>query len=463
VQELDIPRKDQFGDTLWKRTSASAIISTLKNPAYAGAFVYGRSQSLQSQIDSGKKVQKQLPIEQWKIIVKDKSPAYISWKTFEKIQAMLKDNYSEYDRNKSRGIPRDGAALLHGIVYCGECGHKMAVQYKQSVRYICNFLRQQYQVPVCQYIPANHVDEKVVEAFFEALSPIELDVYDKAIEEQKQKQEEISRAHHQQLQRLQYKVNLARRQYDQVDPDNRLVASELEIRWENALRDLKQAEKSSIRNEAITIPHLPTEIKESFTSIGKELPHIWNTPLISTSRKKALLRCLIDKVIIHRSYRDLLQSCIVWKGGATTTFDIPIPVGTFAELSCAEEMEKLILEMALKGVSDKDIAEQLSEKGFRSPMKSYLLSTTVQNIRLKHRLLRNSSQSHPKRIPGFLTVSQIAERLDVSRHWIYDRINKGCIQIVKDLNSDSYLFPDDPSTIELFKKLRKGQINELKF
>ena len=84
----------------------------------------------------------------------------------EKIRNMLKDNYAQYDRNKSRGVPRPGSALIHGIVYCGECGHKMVVQYKNSTRYICNFLRQQHGSPVCQYIPADQVDQKVVEAFW---------------------------------------------------------------------------------------------------------------------------------------------------------------------------------------------------------------------------------------------------------------------------------------------------------
>jgi len=85
---------------------------------------------------------------------------------------MLLDNYAEYDRNKTRGVPRPGAALLHGMVYCGECGHKLVVQYKGGTRYLCNFLRQKYRVPVCQHIPGDAVDPSIVEAFFQALSPI---------------------------------------------------------------------------------------------------------------------------------------------------------------------------------------------------------------------------------------------------------------------------------------------------
>src|SRR5205085_4464933 len=125
--------------------------------------------------------QKHLPQEQWRIRVPDIYPAYVSWDTYQQIQQTLLDNYATYDRNKSRGVPRPGAALLHGIVYCGECGHKMVVQYKNGTRYLCNYLRQQYHVPVCQYIHADPVDIQVVEAFFQALSPVELDVYTAAV------------------------------------------------------------------------------------------------------------------------------------------------------------------------------------------------------------------------------------------------------------------------------------------
>lgn len=463
-QRLTIPRRNNYGDLVWKKPTVSAILSILKNPAYAGSFVYGRSQSVRQEPSHRKTAQKQLPLEQWKIIVKDKYPAYISWETFEKIQAMLKDNYAEYDRNKSRGIPREGAALLHGIVYCGECGHKMVVQYKNATRYICNYLRQQYRVPVCQYIPADPVDAQVVEAFFEALSPIEIDAYTEALEKQKQIEEQVDQAHRQQLQRLRYQATLAQRQFDQVDPDNRLVAAELERRWENALRELKKAEESyETKNKQHCILEIPTELKEIFKAIGQKLPEIWNTPALSTSSKKALLRCLIDKVVIHRSSRDQVHTRIVWKGGTTTTIQIPINVGSFAELSFAKEMEQLTLKLASQGFSDEKIAKQLTSRGHRSPLQKHVLPSTVKNIRLKHRVFQTPSQSHPRRISGHLTVSQIAKDLGVSKHWIYDRIHKGSIRITKDTQTKLYLFPDDSATIELFHKLKNGQIDKLQF
>ena len=253
--ELLIPRRDRFGDLVWKKPSVAAILEFLKNPAYAGAFVYGRSRTTRD--PSGKATVKRLPMDQWRICVKDKYPAYISWETFEKIQAMLKDNYAEYDRNKSRGVPRPGSALLHGIVYCGECGHKMVVQYKGGTRYLCNYLRQQYHVSVCQNIPGDPIDARVVEAFFQALSPIELDAYERALDAKKEADEKIELAHRQQLERLRYQAELAWRQFNRVDPDNRLVAAELEKRWDDTLRALREAKETCAQRQPNPEPSLP--------------------------------------------------------------------------------------------------------------------------------------------------------------------------------------------------------------
>lgn len=128
TEAFRLPRRDRFGDVVWKKPTVAAILSILKNPAYAGAFVYGRTRTLRD--PEGNVSTQRLPMDQWRIRVNDVYPAYISWETFEQIQAMLADNYAEYDRNKTRGIPRAGAALLHGLLYCGACGHKMLVQYK---------------------------------------------------------------------------------------------------------------------------------------------------------------------------------------------------------------------------------------------------------------------------------------------------------------------------------------------
>ena len=465
THDLLLPRRDRFGDLIWKKPTGAAILQILKNPAYAGAFVYGRTRSLPRDPAALHSKQVRLPLEQWRIRVNDVYPAYVSWKTFERIQAMLLDNYAEYDRNKTRGVPRPGAALLHGIVHCGECGHKLVVQYKGGTRYLCNFLRQKYRVPVCQHIPGDSVDPYIVEAFFQALSPIELDVYARATAAQQETIDQVSHANFQHLERLRYEAVLAERQFLRVDPDNRLVAAALEKRWNAALAELKRAEEIEAQQNKPAPPllALSEELQMAFKAIGQHLPALWQQGLLSQQQKKALLRCLIDKVVLHRPCPQWVQARIVWRGGETTTLKIPVPVGSLKDLAEAEEMERLVLERNAQGASDEVIANELTAQGYRSPMHPFVLPSTVRGLRLKHRQFLVRHQSHPRRVAGSLTLTQLARELDIAPHWIYDRINNGTIQITKDPTTRLYLFPDEPATLDGFKQLVKGEIKKLCF
>src|SRR4051794_26223668 len=142
------------------------ITRILRNPAYAGAFVYGRTRSCHALYPNGRLITARCPMAEWKIVVK---PAYIDWESFERIQAMLHDNHAEYERNKTRGIPRGGAAPLQGIVWCGQCGRKMSVQYKARNAYNCRPLHHKHGAPICQQLPADPIDAQVVAAFFAAV------------------------------------------------------------------------------------------------------------------------------------------------------------------------------------------------------------------------------------------------------------------------------------------------------
>src|SRR4051812_2366377 len=463
--DLLIPRKDDLGDIVWRRPTVPAICSTLENPAYAGAFVYGRTRTMLKAGSTFERIQKKLPMGEWKIRINDKYPAYVDWATFEAIQAMLRDNRSEYDRNKTRGVPRPGKALLQGIVHCGECGHQMVVQYKPKTQYICNFLRQQYRVPVCQFLPADPIDDFVVRAFFAALSPAELDLYDEAAAAIRREAEAVDCSRREQIDRLRYEARLAERQFTRVDPENRLVAAELEGRREAAPRELHQAEASYQRvlQGAGPSPTIPPELRRAFEQVGRGLPGLWDQGQLTQAQKKALLRCLIDKVVIRRIAPDAVEARIVWRGGDTTTGAIPVTVNALARLSSAAAMEETIVSWARRGKTDQEIAEHLTGQGHRSPKGPIVLRSTVQIIRLRHRILTKRSQSHPRRIPGHLTVPQVAERLQVSKHWIYDRIHNGTIQLARDADSKLFLFPDAPMIITLLEQLKAGEIREVRF
>jgi len=200
-------------------------------------------------------------------------------------------------------------------------------------------------------------------------------------------------------------------------------------------------------------------------AIGQKLPHIWNQEeVLSTAQKKALLRCLIDKVVIHRTVPDQVQTRIIWRGGATTTLQVPVTVGALTDLSDLAEMEQIIIDLSREGQSDEDIAAHLTQLGYRSPRNpKTVLPSTVQTIRLQLRIFKRPNKSQSRLIPGYLTIPQLAKALDLPLYWFYDRIRKGFIQIEKNEEMGLYLFPDHPDTLEQFQLFKSGVYKKLRF
>ena len=148
-------------------------------------------------------------------------------------------------------------------------------------------------------------------------------------------------------------------------------------------------------------------------------------------------------------------------GGATTSVDLPVSVGRFADRTGAAEMEATILHLAHEGRSDTEIAATLTAQGHRSARGATVLPSTVKTIRLRHRVLNCASQSHPRHVEGYLTIPQLAEKLNIPRHWISDRIHNGTIVVDKDPATRCYLFPDNPHTLRQFRQLLEGKITEM--
>ncbi len=261
------------------------------------------------------------------------------------------------------------------------------------------------------------------------------------------------------------RLHSAPRQFLRVDPDNRLVAAALEKRWNEALAELKRVEEAEAQRDAPALPllSLSEELQMAFEAIGQHLPALWQQGVISQPQKKALLRCLIDKVVVHRPSPEWVQARIVWRGGESTQLQIPVPVGSLKDLSGAESMERLVLERSAQGATDETIASEVTAQGYRSPMHPFVLPSTVRGLRLKHRQFLVRHQSHPRSVAGSLTLTQLAKELDIAPHWIYDRINNGSIQISKDAKTRLYLFPDQPATLEQFNALRAGTVKTIRF
>jgi DNA invertase Pin-like site-specific DNA recombinase len=464
ANDLKVPRRSyiQRIGVEWKRATVSKVGEMVKNPIYAGAYVYGRRRKNPGKTGT---TCSPVPRPEWQVCLQDRRPAYISWDTYLRIEEMLRDNYAEYNRNKTRGVPRDGTALLHGIMHCGQCGHQMGVQYKGCTRYICNRLRQiSPDVPVCQYLPADPIDQQVTQWFFEALSVAHIDLAQQTLQEADENHAALLASRRQQLTRLQYEAQLAERQYQQTDPDNRLVAAELESRWECALRELKAEEERQAAEEGKSpCWAIPSELLETLKDVGPQLPEIWRQGLFTTPQKKKLLRSIVNKVVVYRiggSKGARIHIRVVWRGGATTSGEALVNVGKFSQLERAEEMEQRVVDLSREGHAIADIARQLTAEGFRSPHSSHVLCGTVTNIRRRTGVYEKA-RSRPVHVPGYLTLTELAKTTGIRREWFQEKISQGIIRIEKNASTRCYLFPDKKKTLADLRKLHQGKIEQL--
>lgn len=462
---LHVPSRWHSEETIWVPPNVPKVLRILRNPLFAGVYTYGRKRWKPEVEADGKRKPRYRSLEECQVALFDHHPAYVSWETFQRIQAILADNYAEYARRMSQGSTRNGAALLQGIAYCGECGRKLQVTYKSSVRYQCRARRATEEGPVCQSFCGDTVDRAVAETFFQALAPAELDVYEQAVAARRKADAAVDKAQEMELQRLRYEADLARRRYDKSDPDNRLVTAELERRWEVALQGLQDAqsrfEELRAERDRVVPFAIPQELRTAFTNLGSTLPQAWSGGILTNSQRKALLRCLIDKVVMRREgdHPDHVAVRIVWRGGAVSERTVRVQVRHMEDLSDFAEIEAAVLALARDGRSDQEVATILTERGYRSAKQDRVVPGMVLAIRRHHRVMHMSRLPDPGN--GWLTVRELATAIGAGRSWIYSSIERGRIAIVRDEVTGLFLFPNTPETIEALVRLRKREVSHV--
>lgn len=461
AQGLALPRRNLHGDTVWRPPTLMAVIDILKNPAYAGAFVYGRTAMRHPRGTGALPSKVPRHPSEWRIVVRDKYPAYVDWETHERIQALLRENRAEYERRRTKGVPRDGSALLHGLVWCGECGHKARVQYKHRGAYVCNQARTQNNGPVCQRVPAGPVDDAVAAAFLEAVSPAEAEAWARARQGERKAGEALRRAHAQQVERLRYQASLAERQFNRVDPDNRLVAAELERRWEAALLELRHAEEDMARNAAPRGGGAgPTP--GVLVQLGPRVSEIWGDPTVGDARRKALLRCLVDKVVLRREAPGLATVRVVWRGGAVTELAVPLLATDVRALSSYPAMEGRLRSLVAEGLSDREVAGVLTAEGFRSPREaSRVHRSTVATLRRRIGLAATRVATRWRVAPGKLSVTAMAARLGVPPNRLYGLLRRGKVRLGRDDATGRYLFPDRADVVSGLRQVLAGDLDRV--
>jgi DNA invertase Pin-like site-specific DNA recombinase len=459
---LDLPRRDRHGDLCWAQATICSVAAILKNPAYAGAFVYGRTRMRELAREGVSRAKAPRPIEEWRIVVKDRYPAYVDWATYEMIRNIIKDNRAEYMRTKTRGAPRDGDLLLHGIAWCARCGHKMYVRYKGGGQYVCNHLRSNEGSPACQYIRAERVDAVVADAFLTALAPAELDALSRARRAQQQVDTALRTSAERQLERKRYAASLAERQFNKVDPDNRLVAAELERRWEVALSEVRAAEEALAQQssaQAIGQMGIGKVMLGKIVNLAGHLPHIWKDPATTDAQRKALLRCLVDKVVLDRGEHDLAVVRMVWRGGAVSNLDVKMKVNSVAKLTRGTEMRNRALELAGNGMPDDAIAAVLTGEGHRSPTcENTVLPITVGQIRRRAGIRVTEPRNRWSHGSSLLSAPELASRLNIPVNWIYVQIKQKRLLIDRQ-PSGAYLFQDTPFFLDAVRNLRDRALN----
>jgi hypothetical protein len=303
------------------------------------------------------------------------------------------------------------------------------------------------------------VDARVVAAFFEALSPLALDVDTQAMATQRQQAEPRAAAHQQHLARWRYEAARCERPCRRVDPDHRLVAAARERRWEAALRARTTAEAveaQRVQPTETVAGVLAPEVRAACLDMGRTLPDRWSTDGVSQPQRTALRRCLMDTVGVHRAPRDEVQTRLVWQGGATTPCAVPVTVGACADRQGAAAMAQQMLTLGAAGHTDDVLAAQLTQQGSRAPQRSHVVPSPVRTIRLTHGGMQQRHQSPPRRVAGSVTVPHRARRLGVPRHWLSDRLANGPIPRATDPTTGLAVCPDQPATLEHLQQLRAG-------
>ena len=474
--QIQLPRRQcagpYAGEVLWKVASESAITAMLHNPAYAGTFAYGRRQSDPTRRDPAHPATGHVrkPQSEWLHIQHDVYPAYISWEQYLANQERIRQNGLSFveNRHQAQGIARDGAGLLQGLIICGHCGHHLQMAYKNTPRYVCRGLVRTTDAPSdCTSLRAPVVDEAVVQAFFAAIQPAQIDALDALLVAQQEERARLTRQWEEQLKRAQYEAQLAQRQYDAVDPDNRLVAAELERRWEDKLRGLQQTTEDYQHFQQTPLPDaVPAQLREVFRDISARLPEVW--PTLSKAQQKELLRSMISCVIVKRPVPDTIEARIVWVSGHYSDHTLWTPISSDHDVSGYAEMVARIRELWQQGYDDTQMAAQLTTEGFHSARSRHVTVKSVMKIRLAHQWYLPFHQLRGvDEVDGFLTARGLAKQLGVNHGTVYRFIHKEIIppaDVKHDAASGIYLIRKDAQLIErlrqrvITQKLKNGSL-----
>ena len=441
-QQIAWPRRvhkgPRPGALVFGELERDRVLSILHNPRYAGAYVYGRTRQRKLRL-AGQAGYRRLPRDEWKVFLPDAHPGYITWEQFEANQEALHASAQSIGADRRRSAPREGVALLQGLVICGRCGRRMTVRYIVSrghpePLYRCQRRGIQRAEPVCQSLPGAAIDRAVSELVLETVTPASIDVAVEVFEELRSRAAEVDRAKRAQIARLREDAELAQRQFLLVRPENRLVADNLERHWNEALQRLAAAEEAYAGADKTRTPPVTPEMKERVAALVADLPRVWNDPRTPARDRKRMLRLLIEDVTLLRD--DVVRVSIRWRGGATRRIECPLPL-TAPDLrrtpaAVVEQVRALATEQ-----TDAQIADTLNRQCLRT-------GTGLLFSRRRIRMLREAydinSYAEHLIAARWLTVPQMAQLLDVHPATAKRFAHQGVLRAVRADDKGTILF-----------------------
>ena len=404
--------RERKGELVWTLLDTSRALDVLHNPRYAGAFAYGRKRS--RKYGDGRVGCVNMPREEWHTLIRDAHEGYISWEEYENNQRQLRQTAQARGGLDGRTTPpREGPALLQGLALCGVCGKRMSIHYhhrhgRKIPNYTCARDQRQSGVGMCQFVPGEDVDRAIEQLLLKAVTPMALEVALNVQQELQRRLEETDNLRRQQVERAQYEVNLARRRFMQVDPDNRLVAENLETEWNEKLRTLEKVRQEYDRRRQADRLVIDDQKRAEILSLATDFPRLWRSRRTSNLERKRMIRLLIEDVTLIKGKE--IGVNVRFKGGATETLSVPKPELVWKRHQTDEELIKRI-DRLLDHHTDAETAAILHEEGFRSGTGLPLRAARIKYIRTKYGL---RSRRDRLRQAGKLTLGEIAHALDVT-------------------------------------------------
>lgn len=450
------------GDLEWRRPNRVTLSNLLHHPIYAGAYVYGRRPSdprrqQPGRPGTGRTVAKP---EECQVLLHDRLPAYISWEQFTRNLKQLEANNA-----KALGPIRSGVSLLSGLLICGRCGLRMATQYSQNgkgLRYGCSRAAVDYGEPLCQSLSGMLLDQKVGEWVLKALEPAALEVSLQVAQDIEAERQQLHRHWAQRLERAHYQVERAARQYQAVEPENRLVARNLEKQWESALAEEETLKAEYAEFLARQPPTLSAQECADIRRLASDIPALWHAASTTAEDRQAIVRQLVERVVVTvQGESERVEVQIHWRGGTGTQFDLIRPVAKLEQLSYYPQLVARSLALHGEGNSYAAIAAQLNAEGWRPAKRRDTFTAAMVSSLLSRQGLKSTRPSPATlvaRQPEEWTLQELAYELAMPTITLYAWLKQGKLKARREIGAGHPLWLVQVDTNELarLKSWRAG-------